>query len=223
MNAAFRVDTRRLPSPVTSVRVWYPRGIGLVTSGLGLASCVRPPEEFVQVLVDRSVTRLCPSNAVLAYGTAHAEVRLLSGQVIPEFATMTVLSGAIGPLGLGLVAYVEGQTPFGARLVYGGEVGAGAGQFGGTLTVRVPAIPSIADLATVAMTDMRLSIGSRRIVYYRHPGRKRGAYHPEGVALPARCPKHGFRFRAVVRFQDGGHARAETVVPCSRVVAADDG
>src|SRR5829696_8977914 len=70
MHAEFHVDTRRLSSPVTSVRVSYPRGIGLVTSGLGLASCVRSPAEFEKVLIERPVTADCSPNAVLAYGTA---------------------------------------------------------------------------------------------------------------------------------------------------------
>ena len=29
------------------------------------------------------------------------------------------------------------------------------------------------------------------------------SYHPQGVAIPARCPRGGFPFRAVLHFQDG--------------------
>ncbi len=217
MHVALHVDTRRVQPPVTSLRLLYPRGIGLVTSGLGLASCVRPGTEFEQVLIERSVLADCPPNSVLGYGTANAEVRLLEGQVIPEFATLTLLSGAIGPTGLELVTYVVGHTPFGARLVYAGEVGAGSGSFGGTLTVRIPAIPSIADLATVALTDLRLSVGSPRIVYRRHVGHRSVRYHPDGVVLPVHCPEHGLRFRAVIGFEDHRRVMVDTTVPCTRV------
>ncbi len=227
MHAALKIDTRRLPSPVTAVRVLYPKGLGIVTSGLGLASCVRAQSEFEQVLLSgpgpapQHSLAGCPPNAVLGYGTARAEVRLGDGQVIPESATVTVFAGPLRNGTLGLVAIVDGQHPFGARLVYGGELASARGAFGGALEVRTPAIPSIADLATVAMTGMRLSIGSRRITYYRNSARRTGAYHPDGIVLPDRCPTRGLRFRVRLTFQNGTRAVASTTVGCGQLLPAE--
>ena len=220
MHAALHIDSGRVRGQLTSARVLYPKGLGLVASGLGLATCTRPQSEFRSVLIRGRGLDGCPPNAVLGYGTARAEVRLLAGQVIEETATLTVLSGPLQLGALGLVVFVDGQRPLGAKLVFAGEVGAGHGPFGGSLAVRLPAIPSIADLATVALTDLRLSIGSRRITYYKRVRGKRVGYHPEGIALPVRCPKGGFRFRAQLGFDDGARLSAETTVSCARLAPA---
>lgn len=192
----------------------YPKGFDLLSSGLAGASCRRPEREFVEVLVTFRGLGGCSPNAVLGYGTARAEVRLLDGQVIPEFARLTLLAGPVVNGTIGLVVIVDGQHPFGARLVYRGELGPATRRYGGSFVVDLPAIPSIRDLATVALVDLRLDVGSRRITYYRHPRRRAGAYHPAGLALPGRCPKDGFGFRAVLAFEDGTNARAQAHARC---------
>jgi len=58
-------------------------------------ACARPASSR-PILISSSGLGGCPPNAVMAYGTARADVRLVqSGQVIPEYATLTVLSGPI--------------------------------------------------------------------------------------------------------------------------------
>jgi hypothetical protein len=153
----------------------------------------------------------CSPNAVIAYGTARANVRLNDGQVIPEFATVSLLLGEVVNGRIGLVVYVNGVRPFGAKLAFAGELSRASGSFGGALVARLPAIPALEGTATVTLTNMRLAIGSRAIVYRTRSGAR---YRPEGVALPSRCPRQGFRFRSEVTFADGGRASAETVVPC---------
>jgi hypothetical protein len=223
MHAELRIDPRRLHAQLTGVRVLYPKGLGLVASGLGLASCTRPASDFQQVLIRGPKLGGCPPNAVLGYGTVEAQVRLLDGQIIPEYATATVLSGPFKQGVLGLVVFVDGQHPFGAKLAYAGELSGATGPFGGAIVVRMPEIPSIADLATLALTDMRLSIGSRRITYYKQVRGRSVPYHPDGIVLPGRCPKGGFRFRTQLAFQDGSHVRADATVGCARFAAAAGG
>jgi hypothetical protein len=216
LHLALRIDPRRAHSPVTEVQLLYPKGLGIVSSGLGLASCVRPASDFQQVLIGSDFgLEGCSPNAVLGYGTAIANVQL-GPQTIPEYATLTVLAGAFQHGALGLVVFVDGDHPFGAKLAYAGDVGPPSGPFGGALAVRIPAIPSIADLATVSLVDLRLSIGSHAITYYAHVAKRTGAYHPDGIQLPSRCPADGFRFRAKVTFQDGSHAATDTTVRCAR-------
>lgn len=209
LHADLRVDPRR--APTTEVRVYYPASVGVVSSGLGLVACRRSPSDFATVLITGPTLGGCPANAVMAYGSARANVRLSDGQVIPEFATVALLSGEVVDDRVGLVVFVTGIHPFGAKLVYRGELLAATGTFGGALVAQLPAIPSLDGTATVALTRMRLAIGSRAIVYRTRAGKR---YRPEGVALPSRCPRGGFRFRAEVRFQDGGRAAGETVVRC---------
>jgi hypothetical protein len=212
LDVELRIDTRRMLSPMVSARLSYPESLGILTSGLGLASCRRPANEFVQIILDDPLR--CPPNAVLGYGTAIADVRLGDGQSIPEYAAVTVLAGPLMRGALQLVAYVEGQHPFGARLLYPGALASGVAPFGGALAVDMPAIPSLEGFATILLVEMRLSIGSRAITYYAHSSRGRTAYHPEGVLLPDRCPRHGFPFRLGLRFEDGSRATAAARVPC---------
>ncbi|HZV73807.1 MAG TPA: hypothetical protein VFF79_08850 [Conexibacter sp.] len=222
LDVDLQLDPRRLPmAPLTSVELEYPQSLGLVSSGLGLAVCTRPASDFAQVLITGPRLGGCPPNAVMGYGTARALVRLVGdGQVIPEYATVTLLSGPLVHGRLGLVVFVDGERPFGAKLAFAGEVRGAAAPYGGTLAMRMPVIPGLEDVAVVSLVELRIVIGSPAIRYYE---RRRGrvvAYRPAGVALPAHCPAHGFRFRARVAFADGTRHWAATTSPCPRAVVA---
>jgi hypothetical protein len=215
-----QVDPRLSEKPLDEVSFAYPRGLGVVSSGLGLAACTRPQADFLKVLITGPRLGGCPPNSVMAIGTARALVKLTTGgQVIPEFATVTLLSGALEQGRLGLVVYVDGQHPFGAKLAFAGEVRDVAPPYGGELTVRLPAIPGLDDLATIYLVNMRLTIGAHAIRYYERRGGRRVAYHPEGVLLPTTCPRRGFRFRVRVGFVDGSSTTATSITPCPPAVA----
>lgn len=216
-----RLDPSRLPSvPPTEIRFEYPASLGVVSSGLGIAACTRPPQDFQQVLIAGSQLAGCSPNAVMGYGTALASVRLVqSGQVIPEYATVTLLAGPLERGRLGLVVYIDGQHPFGGKLAFEGSVGDAPPPYGGALAVKLPSIPGIADIATVSLVDLRIVIGSHAIRYYERRGRRVVAYRPDGIALPASCPLGGFRFGAQVVFADGTRRAARSRTPCPPPVA----
>ncbi|HXE46186.1 MAG TPA: hypothetical protein VN635_13460 [Conexibacter sp.] len=220
-----RLDPRRLTlAPLTEVRLAYPEALGLVSSGLGLATCTRPASDFAQVLVEGPLLGGCPPNAVMGYGEARAIVRMAqTAQAIPEYATVALLAGPIAQGKLGLVVYVEGQRPFGGQLAFAGDVSDAAPPYGGVLTVRMPVIPGIQDVATVSLVQLRLVIGSHAIRYYRRQHGRRVAYRPDGIELPERCPRGGFRFHAEVRFADGSRRSTGSVTRCPRAVAPPAG
>jgi hypothetical protein len=221
IDVTLQLDPRRLTrAPLNEVRFAYPRSIGIVSSGLGLAACTRPDTDFAKVLITGPRLGGCSPNAVVAVGTALALVRLTNGQVIPEYATVTLLSGPFERGRLGLVAFVDGQHPFGAKLAFVGDVRGARAPYGGELTVRMPAVPGLEDLATISLVELRISIGSHAIRYYERRGGRRVAYHPEGVLLPTACPPHGFRFRVRIGFSDGSRQSATAVTPCPSAVAA---
>jgi hypothetical protein len=211
LNLGLHVDRIRQASPVTAARLFYPRGLGVVSSGLGLAACERPASEFEAVLISGSGLGGCPPNAVMAYGTVRAEVRLnQTGQVIPEYATLTVLSGPLDHGRLQLVIFIDGQRPFGGRFILSGEAVGASAPYGGALIVRFPQVASLQDIATIALTDLQLSVGSKRIIYFENGV----PFHPEGTALPERCPSAAFQFAVDLEFQSGQHRGARTTVPC---------
>lgn len=212
LTLALHVDTRRVPSPVTAIRLSYPRDLGIVASGLGLAACERPDEEFQKILITSHGLGGCPRNAVMGYGSARAIVRLLSRrpQLIPEYATLTVLSGPIEHRHLKLVFFIDGQHPFGARLILAGQASGAARPYGGALAVTFPQVQSLRDVAVISLADLEITIGSPRIRYVEH-GRR---YRPEGVAIPTRCPRGGFRFRLDLDFEDGSHRHSVATASC---------
>lgn len=222
LDVTLRLDPSRLTTaPLTHVTLSYPQELGLVSSGLGLASCTRPASDFAQVLISGPRLGGCPPNAVMGYGDAVAIVRLVDGgQVIREYATVTLLAGPIEDGQLGLVVYVEGQRPFGATLAFAGAVGDAPAPYGGALTVRMPVVPGLQDLATVSLVELRIVIGSRAIRYYERRHGRVVSYYPGGIDLPTRCPRGGFRFRAEVGFADGSRRSAATATPCPRALAA---
>lgn len=221
LDVRLRLDPDQLTTaPLTEVRFAYPRSLGLVSSGLGLAACTRPASDFAQVLIVAPRLGGCSPNAVMGYGTALARVRLSNGQVIREYAVVTVLSGQFEQGRLGLVVFVDGQHPFGAKLAFEGEIGDAPAPYGGALTVRMPIVPGLEELATISLMELHITIGSHAIRYYEHRRGQLVAYHPEGVELPARCPRHGFRFRAQVSFADHSRRSATSTTPCPSAVAS---
>jgi len=211
LNVALHVDARRERTPVVAVRLAYPNGLGLVLSGLGLAPCEPPASAFAAVLIAGSGLGGCPQNSVMAYGTVRAQVRLLqTSQVIREYATLMVLSGPIANGQLQLVVYIDGERPFGGRFLLPGETADARAPYGGALAVRFPAVPGLDEVATVSLTDLRLSIGAPQIVYRDH-GRR---YRPGGIGVPAACPPTGFPFGLSLRFRDGHQDNARTIIPC---------
>jgi hypothetical protein len=215
LEVVLRLDPRRLTrAPLTEIRFAYPRNLGLVTSGLGLAACTRPAADFAKVLITATGLGGCSPNAVMGIGTALALVRLTNGQVIPEYATVTLLSGRLEHGRLGLVVYVDGQRPFGAKLAFAGDVRGARAPYGGQLTMRMPAIPGLEELATVSLVEMRITIGSHAIRYYERRRGRKVAYHPDGIQLPAACPARGFRFKTEIGFADGSRRYARSATPC---------
>lgn len=218
---ALQLDpTRVTTASPTEVRLAYPRSLGVVSSGLGIATCTRPASDFAKVLITGSRLGGCPPNSVMGYGTALAIIRLRDGQVIPEYAGVTLLSGPIADGRLGLVVYIDGQRPFGGKLAFAGEVRGAGGPYGGAITVRMPSIPGIEETATVSLVDLRIAIGSDQIRYWEHSHGQLLPYRPEGIVLPARCPRAGFPFRAEVIFADGSRHVARSNTPCPPRAAA---
>jgi hypothetical protein len=60
---------------------------------------------------------------------------------------------------------------------------------------------------------VKVTIGGN-LTYYERSHGKRVAYRPQGILLPKRCPRGGFRFHADFSFLDGTRSEAQTVVKC---------
>ncbi|HEY4279686.1 MAG TPA: hypothetical protein VGM91_15785 [Conexibacter sp.] len=223
LRIGLHVNPRLKASPVTAIELRYPASLGITTSGLGIAACHHTQAQFDNVVVDYGTGLIdCPRNAVIATGEAAGAIHNSDdgAELSREVGSITVLSGPIRDGHLGLVTLVTGWHPVGAELVYAGQIAPAPAPYGGALSITLPPLPAGYG-AQVALLDLDLTLGGRNIVYTRRAGGRTIAYHPDGIALPERCPTAGFRFAATFTFADGSRnsdtARARCPTPGGRL------
>lgn len=209
------VDERRLPVPVTEIRLLAPSGIGL--GDLGVATCRVAPSSLLEVLVPSFPQIRCPRNAVIGRGTATAA--LLFDPELPAIrgaATIALYSGEVQDGRPGLLVVAQTYNPVTTQMTYAGRLRPRRRPFGLELAlqVRPPATPPFG--ADIALTRMRMTIGGTDLRYVMPSRGGQRSYRPGGVALPLRCPRGGLAFRAELRFADGRRHAVDNALPCPR-------
>ena len=194
------------PPPLTAMDLRMPAGISYTSTTLGLALC-QPASLLAHGLAG------CPANSRLGSGTAIVEVPFGtgSGHEIPE------IQAVAGPSVNGntvVLFYANGLYPISAQLAFAGEILPDSGRFGSQLDTNVPLVSSVPGGPDVSIVEVHTTLGPAHLTYYRHERGHLIAFHPRGVSVPDHCPRGGFPFAAEFNFQDGGHAGAETTVPC---------
>lgn len=197
-----------LPPPVTTLSLLYPHGFGIVTSGLGLASCTTTELETFGM-------NGCPSRSLMGYGTATGAI-VVEHEVVEEEALTAVFMAPFDNGEIALLFFLDAYSPLLAERIFNGRLQPARPPFGGALTIAVPLIESFADGPDVALVRLRSTIGPLGITYYDHIHGKFVPYQPSGIVLPHRCPIGGFPFAARFAFADGGELTARTTVRCPR-------
>ena len=197
-----------VPSPVTRIDLRYPKGFGLVTSGLGLASCA---EKMLEELGPEG----CPSESLMGEGTAIAEVQV-GKEVVQEQAHTAIFMAPLGDENIGIEFLVNGYTPLAAELIFPGLLLAAAPPYSGDLSIPVPLLESYPQGRDVSLVQVRSTIGPLGLTYYEHQHGKLIPYTPSGIVLPSRCPAGGFPFSITFHFADGSTATNNQTVPCPR-------
>jgi hypothetical protein len=204
---SFHIATHgRVPPPLTAVDLRYPANIGLITSGLGLATCEPAALEALG-------PEGCPRNSLMGYGSALVEIPV-GPEIIRETGRITTWMGPIRNGHLGLLFYAEGNEPVYAQLVFTSLVLEAPPPYGGRLDTNIPVIEGLPESPDAAVVQMRSTIGPMHITYYQRSHGKTIAYQPTGLRLPTSCPRGGFPFAATFAFLDGTRASADTAVPC---------
>jgi hypothetical protein len=203
--------TGAVPPPVTKIAFYYPKGFGIVTSGLGLATCTAPILEVVGATG-------CPSQSLMGYGTAAGDVQVGS-ELIEEAGATAVFMSPFQDGNLALQFYLNARTPLFAQLIFPGLLLPARAPFGGDLTINVPLIASFPDGPDVALVRLHSTIGPLGITYYDHEHHKFVPYHPNGILLPRQCPRGGFPFAADFTFAEGTETTTSIFVPCPRATS----
>jgi hypothetical protein len=195
-----------LPAPLTHIDLRMPAGMNYLTSQLGVDSC--DPAKLVAHGLSG-----CSPNARLGFGDAFVEVPFgqATGHEIPNIQAL------MGPPHNGNVVvlfYADGRAPVYAQLVFQAELLPPAGVFGEDLSTAIPLIPSVTNGPPVSIISVNSTIGPRHLTYYKRVHGRTVPYRPEGVQVPSKCPKGGFKFVADFTFLDGFKTTTKTAIPC---------
>jgi hypothetical protein len=189
------------PALLTGIDFRYPANLGILTSGLGVASC--PP-----AALEAHGPSICPPDSRMGSGSALVEIPI-GPRIVRETAQIALLAGPSQGGYFHLLVSATGVSPVAARVVLFTEL------LPGEMQIPVPPIPSLPGAPYVAVVSMHLTIGGQLTYFERAHGRS-VAYRPVGIGLPRSCPPGGFPFAASFSFLDGGHANARAVVACPR-------
>ena len=197
-----------VPSPVTRIELRYPKHVGIITSGLGIASCTHK-------LLEALGAEGCPSRSLMGYGTATAEVQIGS-EAVQELATTAIFMAPLAEGNINLQFLVSGYTPLAAQLIFPGLLLPAARPYGGNLAITVPLLESFPGGPDVSLVKLRSTIGPLGVTYYERIHGKFVPYQPSGITLPSRCPKRGFPFAVTFTFADGTRTTSHASVSCPR-------
>lgn len=194
----------QVPSPLISVSLFYPKNIGLVTSGLGLETCAP---------IQLEVLRRCPPNSLMGYGRTLLELPF-GPKVVSEEARVTTWMAPVADGQLALLFYAKAETPVLSEAIFTARLLGAPSPYGGQLAINVPLIPALPEAPDASVVEMASTIGPLNVTYYSWSRGKRTPYHPQGLRLPERCPHGGFPFAVELSFLDGSHTQVKVRVPC---------
>lgn len=200
--------TGGVPSPVSDVQIDLPAGMGLGTTNLGEAIC--NPAKLMSVGPEG-----CSPNSKMGLGNASVEM-LVGTQHLRFYAFVTVYMGIPRKQHTTMLIYAETRTPVAGQFLFPSELLPTTGIYGAELHAALPLIPTWPDGPPVAMVHMETTLGPSHLTYYTQRHGKLVPYTPEGMAVPERCPRGGFPFRAIYHFDDGSTTSATVRVPCPR-------
>lgn len=196
------------PPALREIDLRYPANLGIEVSGLGTATCRA-------ATLEADGPPGCPKDSIVGYGSATVEVPF-GAEVLREDARITIFMAPLQHGDLGLLFYVDGESPVSAQLVFPGIVLPAQAPFGGDLTTTVPLIASVPEAPDVAILALSMTLGPSGITYYEYAKHHEIAYRPRGILLPQRCPTGGFPFAAELLFSNGSQTNTEERVPCPR-------
>jgi hypothetical protein len=196
------------PVPISQIDLLYPQGLGIATSGLGIATCK------VAVLEAQGPPG-CPPNSLMGYGSGTVEVPF-GPQLLQETARTATFMAPVRNGRIGLLFYANGETPVAAQLVFPGLVLPAADPFGGDLNALLPLVPTLPEAPDAALIRLTTTLGPSHITYFEFRKGQTIPYHPQGILLPPTCPHGGFQFAAHFVFADGTRTSAYATVACPR-------
>ncbi len=197
-----------VPPPLREVSVSYPAGLDITLSGLGIDTCSA-------ATLETAGPPACPADSWMGEGEAVAELPI-HHEPFREDARVAILRGPEVENHLAMLFYVYGETGVSADLILTGRLLEADGPFGGRLQIAVPLVQSIPEDPDLSVGELSFVLGPPGLTYYERVHDRLVPYTPNGIRLPARCPRGGYPFAIALGFLGGDRASARTAVPCPR-------
>jgi hypothetical protein len=203
---AFSAPAGEDPPPLTEMQLRYPRGINFFLNDLGIRRCPEP-------VLEASGPAGCPPNSAMGYGVVRTGI-VLGGTPVQESSPITILRAPERDGHLALLFFAEGREPVVTNVIFFGLLLSARDPFGGSVKIGVPLVETLPGAPYVSVLHLHATIGPKHLVYYHNVDGVSLGFAPQGLLLPATCPRDSFPFAAVFVFSDGTHVQASTTVPC---------
>jgi hypothetical protein len=203
-----RGDAGRPPPALRTLQLRLPAGMGVATTTLGEANC--SPASLIAAGIGG-----CSPNALLGFGTATAVVPVGAGSVL-EHAVLHPLMGPPRENQVEVLFYAQANFPVFAQLVLPAVLAEDVPPYGERLQTAIPLVEVWPEGPDLALASIDSTIGPLHLAYRRRVGSRVVSFKPQGIRIPALCPRGGYPFAAQLGFVDGAGASASYRVPCPR-------
>jgi hypothetical protein len=203
-----RGDAGRPPPALRSLALRLPAGMGIASTTLGEDNC--SPASLIAAGISG-----CSPNALLGFGAATAVVPVGSSTVL-ERAVLYPLMGPPRKNQVEVLFYVQANSPVFAQLVLPAVLAEDVPPYGESLQTAVPLVEVWPEGPDLALASIDSTIGPLHLTYRRRVGSRTVSFRPQGIRIPAQCPRSGYPFAAQLGFIDGAGASASFHVPCPR-------
>lgn len=203
---AIKSPPHTVQQPLIGINLAMPDGLGAGTTRLGIATC------NAYTVREEGIER-CPPDSFVGVGSAVASVPI-GPAIISEHVKIGLFAAASQSGHLELLYGAEGLTPVFSVLTFRGEILEGRPPYGEEIATFIPPIETLPEAPYASVVSMQSTIGPKHLTYYKRVRGRRVAFHPEGIELPKRCPRGGFRFKGTFTFLDGTVKTSRVVVPC---------
>jgi hypothetical protein len=203
-----RGDGGQPPPALRSLALRLPAGMGIATTTLGEANC--SPASLIAGGLGG-----CSPNALLGFGTATAAVPVGSRTVL-EHAVLHPLMGPPRENQVEVLFYAQANSPVFAQLVLPAVLAEDVPPYGERLQTAIPLVEIWPEGPDLALQSIDSTIGPLHLTYRRRVGSRIVSFKPQGIRIPARCPRGGYPFAAQLGFIDGAGASASYRVRCPR-------
>jgi hypothetical protein len=195
-----------VPSPITHVDVYGPKGVTLNLEGTG--TCAR---EQLEQLGPQG----CPADSKAGFGGGEGAYEL-AHEIINEAYTLDFFLADNQPGHVSLLILLKGSTPVSIEVIFTATVITGPAPYGLGFSVEVPLIKVLPEASNASATTTFLTLGAHDVAYYKKIHGKRKLLHVKGIILPNHCPRGGWPVASQFSFEDGSTVLAKRTVPCPK-------